>query len=90
MRKRSSVTAAAKPLVRPPLFNVAFLSGIPQEHRGLRTAITGRHRCAEEDRVIVPDLSILHDADALAGSPDLVVCFLYIVSLGLVITIQKY
>ena len=82
--------AAAKPLVRPPLFKVAFLSGIPQEQRGLRTTITGRHRCAEADLVIVPNLTSLHDADALAGSQDLVVCLLYIVSLGLTITTQKH
>ena len=62
----------------------------PQEQRGLRTTITGRHRCAEADLVIVPDLSILHDAGALAESPDLAVCFLYIVSLGLTITTQKH
>ena len=30
----------------------------------MRTTITGRHRCAEADLVIVPDLSILLDADA--------------------------
>ena len=76
--------------MRPPLFKVAFLSGIPQEQRGLRTTITGRHRCAEADLVIVPDLSILHDAGALAGSPDLAVRLLYIVSLGLTITTQKH
>ena len=81
--------AIAKPLVRSPLYStVAFLSGTAQEQRGLRT-ITGRHRCAEADLVIVPDLSILHDADALARSPDLVVCLLYMVSLGLDITTQK-
>ena len=82
--------AIAKPLVRSPLYaKVAFLSDTPQEQRGSCTTITGRHRCAEADLVIVPDLSILHDADALARSPDLVVCLLYMVSLGLDITTQK-
>ena len=81
--------AIAKPLVRSPLYStVAFLSGTAQEHQGLRT-ITGIHRCFEADLVIVPDLSILHDAGALEQSPDLVVCLLYIVSLGLDITTQK-
>ena len=83
--------AIPKPLVRSPLYaKVAFLSDTPQEQRGSHTTITGRHRCAEADLVIVPDLSILHDAEALAGSPDLAVCLLYIVSLGLDITTQKH
>jgi len=44
--------------------------------------VTGLHRCAEADLVIVPDLTILHDVDALAANVDLVVSFLYIVSIG--------
>ena len=77
--------------MRAPLYaKVAILSGTPQEQRGLRTANIGRHRCAEADLVIVPDLSILHDAEALAGSPDLAVCLLYIVYLGLYMTTQKH
>ena len=81
--------AIEKPLVRSPLYStVAFLCGTAQEHHGLRT-LTGIHRCAEADLVIVPDLSILHDAGALERSPDLVVCLLYIVSSGLDITTQK-
>ena len=85
-----NVAAIPKPLVRSPFAKVAFLSDTPQEQRGSHTTITGRHRCAEADLVIVPDLSILHDAEALAGSPDLAVCLLYIVSLGLDITTQKH
>ena len=84
-----NAAAIPKPLVRSPFAKVAFLSDTPQEQRGSHTTITGRHRCAEADLVIVPDLSILHDAEALAGSPDLAVCLLYIVSLGLDITTQK-
>ena len=97
MQSRRAVHAPAwcaaaipKPLVRSPFAKVAFLSDTPQEQRGSHTTITGRHRCAEADLVIVPDLSILHDAEALAGSPDLAVCLLYIVSLGLDITTQKH
>ena len=56
----------------------------------LRHIIVGAHRCVEADLVVVPDLPLLHDADALAGSPDLDVSFLYIVCLGLNITIQKH
>ena len=85
-----NAAAIPKPLVRSPFAKVAFLSDTPQEQRGSHTTITGRHRCAEADLVIVPDLSILHDAEALAGSPDLAVCLLYIVSLGLDITTQKH
>ena len=91
MHLERNAAAIPKPLVRSPLYaKVAFLSDTPQEQRGSHTTITGRHRCAEADLVIVPDLSILHDADALAGSLDLAVCLVYIVSLGLSITTQKH
>ena len=83
--------AIAKPTARPPLSaNVAFLMDTGRGQRNLRTASTGTHRCADADLVIVPDLSILHDTDALAGSLDLAVCLVYIVSLGLSITTQKH
>ena len=83
--------AIAKPTVRLPLSaKVAFLRDTGRGQRNLRTASTGTHRCADADLVIVPDLSILHDADALAGSLDLAVCLVYIVSLGLSITTQKH
>ena len=45
-------------------------------------AVTGWNRCAVADLVVVPDLSMLHDVDALAANMDLAVSFLYIVSLG--------
>ena len=44
--------------------------------------LTGRHRCAKADLVVVPDLSILHNVDTLAADVDLAVSFLYIASLG--------
>ena len=48
--------------------------------------LTGPQRCAEADLVVVPDLSILHDVDALAVAVDLVVSLLYIVSFGVITT----
>ena len=44
--------------------------------------VSGVHRCAKVDLAIVPDLSMLHNVDALSADVDLVVSFLYIVSLG--------
>ena len=43
---------------------------------------TGVHRCEKVDLAVVPDLSILHNVDALAADVELAVSFLYIVSLG--------
>ena len=51
--------------------------------------LTGPHRCAEADLVVVPDLSVLHDLDKLAANVDLAICFLYIVSLGLTTTTKS-
>ena len=42
----------------------------------------GVHRCEKVDLAVVPDLSILHNVDALAADVELDVSFLYIVSLG--------
>jgi len=53
------------------------------------TTLTGTHRCAEADLVVVPDLAMLHDVDKLAGSADLSIGFLHIVALGLDITTQR-
>ena len=50
--------------------------------------LKGRHRCAEADIVVVPDLGFLHDENALEGDVDLAVSFLYVVALGLNITTQ--
>ena len=44
--------------------------------------MTGRHRCADANLVVVPDLSILHDAGALAADVDAAVSSLYVVALG--------
>ena len=56
----------------------------------LRQCVTleGRHRCAEAELVVVPDLKLLHDEDALAGDVDLAVSFLYAVGPGLDITTE--
>ena len=44
--------------------------------------VTGLHRCAEADLVIVRNLSILHDVSALAADVDLAVSFFYVVAFG--------
>ena len=44
--------------------------------------MTGRHRCAEANLVVVRDLSVLHDVAALASCVDTAVSFLYVVALG--------
>ena len=56
--------------------------------RLLRQCFTlqGKRRCAEAELVVVPDLKLLHDEDALAKDVDLAVSFLYVVALGLDIT----
>ena len=85
LRRRAG--AVAQPLARSrPYAKVAFLSNTPAEQPRMCTTLTGTHRCAEADLAVVQDLLILHVADALAGSPDLAVCLLCIVSLGLDIT----
>ena len=47
-----------------------------------------RHRCAEADLVVCPDLAFLHDVDEQAAEVDRAVSLLYIVSLGVDITTQ--
>ena len=77
--------APTQPLARRSLCSkVASLGGATDmcPVRGCAT-VTGKHRCAEADLVVVPDLSFLHDVDALAASVDLAVSFFYIASLGL-------
>ena len=46
-------------------------------------AATGTHRCAGVSLVVVRDLSVLHEAETLAGDADMAVSFLYVVALGL-------
>ena len=45
--------------------------------------VTGPHRCAEANLVVVRDLAILHDVASLAADVDVAVSFLYVVALGL-------
>ena len=75
-----------QPLARTnPYCRVTILGDQCAVSGPVRTVI-GAHRCAEADLVVVPDLAILHDVDALAANVDLAVSFLYIVSLGVDIT----
>ena len=85
---KRKAAACAQPLARGhPYAKVAFLTNTPQERR--IGTITGTHRCADADLVVVPDLSILHNVEALAADVGLAVSFVYIVSLGLDITTQQ-
>ena len=83
--------AAAPPRASTRHYEVAVLGASTQPLasllRNCRT-LEGRHRCAEAELVVVPDLKLLHDEDALAGDVDLAVSFLYVVALGLDITTQ--
>ena len=82
--------ASAQPLAHGHRYaKVVFLSNAPHERPRLCATLTGPHRGAEADLVVVPDLSILHNVEALAADVDLAVSFLYIVSLGLDITAQQ-
>ena len=84
--------AARAPPEGPTLYHkVALLGASTQPLAGLLMhcqVLKGRHRCAEADIVVVPDLGFLHDENALAGDVDLAVSFLYVVALGLNITTQ--
>ena len=83
--------AGAPPLASPRHYKVAFLRADDQPLAGTLKQcliLPGRHRCAEAELVVVPDLKFLHDEDALAGDVDLAVSFLYVVALGLDITTQ--
>ena len=77
--------ARAPPAGRTPHCKVAVLaaSGAEETLRVKGCAVvTGRHRCAEANLVVVRDLSVLHDVAALAASVDTAVSFLYVVALG--------
>ena len=50
--------------------------------------LTGRHRCAGADLVVVSDLALLHDVEKLAADEDSAISFLYIVALGIDVTTQ--
>ena len=77
--------AKAQPLARKhPYDRVAFVGMAQKEMHGREFGlIGGLHRCQDANLVVVPDLAILHDMDALAADVDLFVSFLYIVFLGL-------
>jgi hypothetical protein len=84
--------AARAPPETPTLHHQVALLGASTQPLAslLRQCVTlkGRHRCAEAELVVVPDLKFLHDENALAGDVDLAVSFLYVVALGLDITTQ--
>ena len=83
--------AGAPPVASTRHYKVAVLGASAQPLASLlRQCVTleSRHRCAEAELVVVPDLKLLHDEDALAGDVDLAVSFLYVVALGLDITAQ--
>ena len=83
--------AGAPPLASTRHYKVAVLGASAQPLAGLLkqcVTLAGRHRCAEAELVVVPNLKLLHDEDALAGDVDLAVSFLYVVALGLDITTQ--
>lgn len=87
LQKRQAASGA--PARTRPYAKVAFLGGAAQQCPGLSsTTLIGPHRCAQADLVVVPDLSLLHDVDALAAEVDLAVSVFYIVSLGVGITTQ--
>ena len=77
--------AGAPPAGPCPHRMVAVLtaSGVEGILRGKGCRVlTGRHRCADANLVVVPDLAILHDAGALAADVDVAVSYLYVVALG--------
>ena len=80
--------AAPQPLAREPSFIAAFDVPTPLAPAGI-TARTGLHRCAKADLIVVSNLSILHDRDSMVASTDLLVNFLYIVSMGLDVVTQS-
>ena len=51
--------------------------------------LRGRHRCAQANLVVVPDLPFLHDAEALAANVDVAVSFLYVVTLGVAVVTES-
>ena len=52
--------------------------------------MTGRHRCADANLVVVPDLPFLHDdVGALAADVDVAVSFLYVVTLGVAVVTES-
>ena len=86
---KANRAAAAPPAASTRHYEVAVLGASAQPLASpLRHCriLEGLHRCAEAELVVVPDLTLLHDEDALAGDVDLAVSFLYVVALGVDIT----
>ena len=82
----SAARSAKQPLARAASYTkVAILHGDMSAVKDARI-VTGRHRCADADLVVVPDLAILHDVVALSARVDMAISFLYIVALGIDIT----
>ena len=73
---------------RTPSFIAAFDVPTPLVPTGT-TARTGLHRCRQADLIVVSDLSILHDRGSMVASTDLLVNFVYIVSMGLDVVTQS-
>ena len=71
----------------PKVAIVGFTEANICQTKGCRI-LQGRHRCAEAELVVIPDLTILHDLERLAADADLAISFLYIVSLGLNVVTQ--
>ena len=88
----ASTGAKQQPLARKhPYDKVAFV-GVPQTKMNAKDKqcglLDGLHRCLDADLVVIPDLAILHDVDALAADVDLAVSFLYIVLRGVDVATQ--
>ena len=77
-----------QPLARALQYGKVALLGVDSATcsvEGCPVAV-GRHRCAEADLVVVEDLGVLHDVEALSADEDLAVGFLYVVLRGLDVT----
>ena len=81
--------APAPPKSTRQYVKVAFLGGAAEQELGMWCRnMSGPHRCAEADLVVVPNLSLLHHVDKLAAEVDLAVPAFYTVSLGVDVTTQ--
>ena len=79
----ASTGAGPPPLVRPRPYCKAASLGVTEMCPVVGCElVTGLHRCHEAELIVVPDLAILHDVQALAADEDLALSFLYTVWLG--------
>ena len=85
MGLREGARKQVLPLMLPhnPAVAIVGVSSEEMCHLLQCRCFVGVHRCEKADLAIVPDPSMLHDVDALAADVDLVVSFLYMVSLGM-------